>query len=121
MNFGIGVTCGFGQPGVDPTLGQLEVFANEDANGRVGSNLAQAAMLNFGNGLNAGYGNGADSGLRIARDEAHRIPALGQARRVRIVENIDDLGERHGMFGHIRLLGKARFSARCSPSMSTST
>ena len=63
MNFGIGVTCGFGQPGVDPTLGQLEVFANEDANGRVGSNLAQAAMLNFGNGLNAGYGNGADSGL----------------------------------------------------------
>lgn len=48
---------------MDPTLGQLEVFANEDANGRVGSNLAQAAMLNFGNGLNAGYGNGADAGL----------------------------------------------------------
>ena len=63
MNFGIGVTCGFGQPGVDPTLGQLEVFANEDTGGRVGSNLAQAAMLNFGNGLNSGYGNGADSGL----------------------------------------------------------
>ena len=60
MNFGIGV-AGFGHPGVDPTLGQLEVFANEDANGRVGSNLAQAAMLNFGNGLNAGYGSGADA------------------------------------------------------------
>ena len=60
MNFGIGV-AGFGHPGVDPTLGQLEVFANEDANGRVGSNLAQAAMLNFSNGLNAGYGSGADA------------------------------------------------------------
>merc|ERR1740115_4031 len=57
MNFGIG------QPGVDPTLGQLEVFANEDTGGRVGSNLAQSAMLNFGNGLNSGYGNGGDAGL----------------------------------------------------------
>jgi hypothetical protein len=63
MNFGIGVTCGFGQPGVDPTLGQLEVFANEDTGGRVGSNLGQTAMLNFGNGLNSGYGNGGDAGL----------------------------------------------------------
>ena len=63
MNFGIGVTCGFGPNSVDPTLGQLEVFANEDTGGRVGSNLAQAAMLNFGNGLSSGYGNGGDAGL----------------------------------------------------------
>jgi len=38
---------------VDPTLGQLEVFANEDTGPRVGANLAQAAMLNFGSSMGA--------------------------------------------------------------------
>jgi len=84
MNFGIGVTCGFGPNSVDPTLGQLEVFANE----RQESNSSQAAML-FGTGLNSGCGfsaNGSDAGLHhqleggaFAREEGGsrnpRLPA----------------------------------------------
>ena len=85
MNFGM--TSGFGpNSSVDPTLAQLEVFANEDAGlrGMPGS-LAQAALLNFGSGMGSSCGISPCSSIDTSiahpldggfspRDDALRIP-----------------------------------------------
>ena len=74
MNFGM--TCGFGpNSSVDPTLMQLEVFANEETGpGCLPSSLAQAALLNFG-GMGAGCGFSPNSSIDTAA--THSIDGFG--------------------------------------------